>query len=233
MLEFAADAIEHRSIEQSNMAATRTRPRSIARRNAATGPSKPRQKRVLRLPHGEGREALLEAVVRSVVRHGPKGLSNRVVAREAGVSHSLVRYHFGSRDKMLTETYRWVVSGFFGSLGIQPKATWLDDWAKGIAAMTEDDEAAHLFMNEMTLDAYRSAEHRELVLPVFRRVFRQIGEANKAAGLPTAPALVRVIFAIMIGLTMQHLVFRDLRIARESAEEFARILRSLAKPATG
>jgi AcrR family transcriptional regulator len=215
------------------MAATRNRTRSVARRNAAPGQSKPRKKRVLRLPHGEGREALLEAVVRSVVRHGPKGLSNRVVAREAGVSHGLVRYHFGSRDKMLTETYRWVVSGVFGSLGIQPKATWLDDWAKGFAAMTDDDAAAHLFMNEMVLDAYRSAERRELVLPVFRRVSHQISEAHKAAGLPTTAALVRVVFATMIGLTMQHLVFRDPRLARESAEEFARILRSLDKPATG
>src|SRR5215216_8163389 len=53
--------------------------------------------------HGERREALLSAAMRVLDRDGMRGLTYRSVAREAGVSHGLVRHHFGSRDALIQE----------------------------------------------------------------------------------------------------------------------------------
>src|SRR3954469_5294473 len=53
--------------------------------------------------HGERRAALLSAAVRVLDRDGMRGLTYRAVAQEAGVSHGLVRHHFGSRDALIHE----------------------------------------------------------------------------------------------------------------------------------
>jgi AcrR family transcriptional regulator len=55
----------------------------------------PRPPRRTRPARGDGRRALLEAVVRVVARHGLDALTYRAVAKEAGVTHGLVSYHFG------------------------------------------------------------------------------------------------------------------------------------------
>jgi AcrR family transcriptional regulator len=51
--------------------------------------------------YGDGREALLTAAVRVVARKGIRHLTYRALARQAGVTHGLVTYHFGSRDALI------------------------------------------------------------------------------------------------------------------------------------
>ncbi len=53
------------------------------------------------LPYGEGRAALLAAVVRIVAERGLRNLTYRAVAKEAGVTHGLVTHHFGTRDALI------------------------------------------------------------------------------------------------------------------------------------
>lgn len=190
----------------------------------APGNRAQKPRRQLRVAHGEGKEALLQAVVRSVVRHGPNGISNRAVAKEAGVSHGLIRYHFGSRDAMLTQTYKWVLDNALGNLGMRAGEAGLAEWAIDLASMSDDEAASHLFINEMVLDACRLPERRHLVLPLFRKSFRAMEDALNAARIPATPVLARVIFAAIVGLTLQNLVFRQPRMSRESALEFVRIL---------
>lgn len=189
--------------------------------------TKTRPRRTLRVAHGEGKEALFQAVVRSVVHHGPSGISNRAVAKEAGVSHGLIRYHFGSQNEMLTETFRWVLDNALGSLTMQASESGLAEWVLDLASMPEDEAASHLFMNEMVLEACRVPARRHLVLPTFRQSFRAMETALKDSGVPTTPALARVIFAAIVGLTIQQLVFRQPKMSRESALEFGRVLNLL------
>ena len=58
---------------------------------------------ITRPPRGDGRVALLEAAIRVGAQHGLRGLTIRSVAAEAGVSHGLVRHHFGSRQQLVDE----------------------------------------------------------------------------------------------------------------------------------
>lgn len=54
------------------------------------------------------RNAILEATVRCVARHGVRGLRVEEVAREAGVSLGLIYYHFGDRAGLLGRTLLFV-----------------------------------------------------------------------------------------------------------------------------
>jgi TetR/AcrR family transcriptional regulator, regulator of biofilm formation and stress response len=58
---------------------------------------------IKRPPRGDGRVALLEAAIRVGAHQGLCGLTIRSAAAEAGVSHGLVRHHFGSRQQLVDE----------------------------------------------------------------------------------------------------------------------------------
>ena len=66
-------------------------------------------------------EALIEAAIDSLKRHGHEGLSVRRIAAEAGVSIGLINHHFPNKDTLIAESYRTFsrrLSDLFGSFGI-------------------------------------------------------------------------------------------------------------------
>lgn len=185
--------------------------------------SNTKPKRVLRVAHGEGREALLEAVVRVVVRDGPSGVSYRAVAKEAGVTHGLVHYYFGTKDEMVSEAYVWALETELRAMDLRPD----DDFPERLARLTEQDMHLHLFLNEMVLDACRKPELRSIVRRMFDDVFRTVNAALEAAEVPTTPARARVIFAAIAGLTVQRMVLDSPGKTREAAKELKEILATL------
>ena len=62
-----------------------------------------------RITYGDGREALLAAVVEVVAEKGLRGVTYRAVAARAGVNHTLVTHHFGSIEGLLLATMEWAV----------------------------------------------------------------------------------------------------------------------------
>jgi AcrR family transcriptional regulator len=52
------------------------------------------------------REALIEAAIESLKRHGHEGLSVRRIAARAGVSIGLINHHFPNKDALVAESYR-------------------------------------------------------------------------------------------------------------------------------
>ena len=188
--------------------------------------SKPRRR--LRVAHGEGRDALLEAVVQVVVRDGLSGLSYRAVAREAGVTHGLVHYYFGTKDEMVSEAYRWALDTELREMDLRPD----DEFPERLASLTEHDMNLHLFLNEMVLDACHKPELRKIVKPMFRDVFKVVDEALRAAGIPSSPARARVVFAAIAGLTVQRMVLGSPAQTREAASDFKEILSILRDSAS-
>lgn len=56
----------------------------------------------------ERRQALIDASVRALAKHGAGGVSVRTIAAEAGVSPGLVTHHFDGVEPLLAATYRQV-----------------------------------------------------------------------------------------------------------------------------
>ncbi|MCX4097032.1 TetR/AcrR family transcriptional regulator [Nocardia sp. alder85J] len=59
--------------------------------------------------HGDLRAALLSAAAEQIAAEGVDGLSLRVLAQRAGVSHAAPAHHFGNRQGLLTEL---AITGF-------------------------------------------------------------------------------------------------------------------------
>ena len=68
--------------------------------------SAPGKRRYARRSAGERRQALVEATIESLKRHGHEGLSVRRIATRAGVSIGLINHHFPNKNRLVAESYR-------------------------------------------------------------------------------------------------------------------------------
>ncbi len=118
------------------------------------------------------------------------------------MTHGLVHYHFGNRDRMLAETIRWVVENTVVDMGLVSEGGDVDGFAIGLAELAEHDREAHLFANEVVLAAARRPDLRALVEPMYDGIFSAITRTLKAAGIPASLTLTRLVFAAVHGLTI-------------------------------
>lgn len=68
--------------------------------------SAPGKRRYARRRADDRRQALVEAAIESLMRHGHEGLSVRRIAARAGVSIGLINHHFPNKDALVAEGYR-------------------------------------------------------------------------------------------------------------------------------
>jgi TetR/AcrR family transcriptional regulator, regulator of biofilm formation and stress response len=102
------------------------------------------------------REALLEAALRILERDGAQGVTQRAVAREAGMATNAVTYHFGSVDTLLTSAIE------AGSVA----------WAEALADIPPESFARDVATNlleELATDRSRMTAEIELYLFAARR----------------------------------------------------------------
>jgi AcrR family transcriptional regulator len=66
--------------------------------------------RAKRIPEEERQGQILGAAFAVACREGIGGLTVRSVAAEAGVSHALVLFHFGRKDRLVHELLDWVIA---------------------------------------------------------------------------------------------------------------------------
>ncbi|HEY6483306.1 MAG TPA: TetR family transcriptional regulator C-terminal domain-containing protein [Steroidobacteraceae bacterium] len=64
----------------------------------------------------ERRQALIEATIESLKRHGHEGLSIRRISAEANVSIGLINHHFPTKDALVAEAYRHFNNELVGGL---------------------------------------------------------------------------------------------------------------------
>jgi TetR/AcrR family transcriptional regulator, transcriptional repressor of bet genes len=67
--------------------------------------------RAKRVPEEVRREQILRAAFDVACRDGIGGLTVRSVAKEAEISHALVLFHFGRKDRLVHELLEWVLAG--------------------------------------------------------------------------------------------------------------------------
>lgn len=192
-----------------------------------------KSKRVLRLAHGEGREAILEATVRAVAREGTSGFNYRSVAKQAGVSHALVHYHFGSREVLMVESYKWAARRVIEIMHVLPNENWIEEYANRLVNLSPQDGQLHIFMNTLALDAASHGARRKLIEPVFTVMFRAVRNALRAAQVNANAALARLITATLIGVTFQHQALAAPRSTRKTLDELLQIIESLRRPQIG
>ncbi|EHN12783.1 Transcriptional regulator TetR family [Patulibacter medicamentivorans] len=168
-------------------------------------PPRPRD----RPAYSEGRDALLEAATRVIARDGFRGLTYRAVAQEAGVTHGLVSYHFGSRDALVHETLAALARASIDGASLVPDSGRLEDLARDLVTVAREAPDAQAAQFELTLEARRRPALRPEVRALYDGYVDAIAQALATADVPADPALARLVFAALDGLMLQQLVFED------------------------
>jgi AcrR family transcriptional regulator len=175
--------------------------------------------------HGEGRAALLAAAVRVMDRDGMRGLTYRSVAREAGVSHGLVRHHFGSRDALIHEAVLDLAARSLESTKLESGTGRLEEFGAGTTRMVTESQNLPGVDYELILEARRHPELGPAVHALYDRYLEATRRELQRIGLGGDEALSRLVFAALDGLVLQMLVYGRPEDADAAIERLHDLLR--------
>ena len=174
-------------------------------------------------PRGEGRRALLEAIVRLVARDGLDGLTFRAVAREAGVTHGLATYHFGSREAMVAEALEWATEQSIEESRLDTHGGRLDDLAAELPSLIARDPETAAFQFALAVEGTRRRDLAAHVRALYDHYLQATRDSLDAAGVAADETTASVVFAAIDGLVLQQLIYDD----PERTERGLELLRAL------
>jgi len=144
------------------------------------------------------RAALIEAGARLFAEHGPRAVSVREVAREAGVNHGLVHRHFGSKDGLLHEVMTHLASDVSAKMRSPQDEESLADLLKSTFGATAGGLHWRILARAM-LDGEDPAG----LQGDFPVVGRMLGAARRGTSGPLSPeAMVSLILAAGLGVLL-------------------------------
>lgn len=183
-----------------------------------------------RIARGEGREALCRALCRVVARDGFDGVTFRSVAAEAGVTHGLASYHFGTREAMIHEALTWAVRHAIEFSRLGSSVNGVDDFAAEVPALLSESPEEAVFQFDLLLRALRSPALLSEVRRSYDEYIEAVSESLRSIGLDN-DALARLVFAALDGLSLQQLLYGDRRRTEEAIEALRQLLRLQAAQA--
>ena len=150
-----------------------------------------------RAPEGERRQELIEATLDCIAEFGLKGATVRQIALRAGVTAGLVRHYFDSKDQMVADAYRLVLSTFAVKavdVGGDPRERLRHFIARNLTAPVANGRSLSLwasFISQVRVDPELAAIHREGYLGFRNDLQGLISDLLKAEGRPHGDAECR------------------------------------------
>jgi len=175
--------------------------------------------------YGEGRDALLRAVVTVVARGGLRELTYRAVAEEAGVTHGLVRHHFGSRDALIVAATEYSLAPALEISHLGDSGT-LDTWAKDVPKVLTDEEEITAFQFEVILESRRRPELRDAVRELYAGFRAAALDDLRAHGVDADQAMANVVFAALDGIIFQGLALNEPRTTKASIAKLRELIKA-------
>lgn len=163
-------------------------------------------------------EQLLVATADLIAEIGWGNVSTRKAATAAGLSPSLVHYHFGSVDELRREAAVAAVDTAVGLL--VTTITAVDDASAGIAcgleelATRSDDDRAAALIGEAALAATRDAALRERRAAIWATARRTLASwlSTVAPALDDPEAIAATLVAAIDGAAMHRGIDPDVRV---------------------
>ncbi|MFD4668703.1 TetR/AcrR family transcriptional regulator [Lentzea sp. NPDC058450] len=174
-----------------------------------------------------GRRELLRATTRVVAAGGLRALTYRSVAAEAGVSHSLVQHHFGTLDKLISETMRDVLDRVIEAGGLRSPSSDIADFSAELDASVEAESDSQRFLSEMIVEAARRPELRPLIGELYAELRRSTLAQLEQRGIAADPGLVDLVVAALDGLVFHQLAFHDRDTTRRALARLRELLAAL------
>ncbi|HJW00328.1 MAG TPA: TetR family transcriptional regulator [Arthrobacter sp.] len=182
-----------------------------------------------RLPYGDGRDALLSAVIEVVGEKGLRGVTYRSVASRAGVNHTLVTHHFGSIEGLLAATMEWAIQRSIEETGLEKIADFDENFADSLLATVSREPELQLFQFEMLLESRRNPEVRALVERLYANYMGTVENALRQRGLNVDDGAPLAIFAALDGLMLQFLTISDPERIRAAVIQVGKLVATLER----
>jgi DNA-binding transcriptional regulator YbjK len=188
-----------------------------------------------RRPRGERTRAhVLEAALRVLAREGPRGVTHRAVAEEAGTSVRGTTYYFASRAELLHDAFahytEQAVARFdaIAEAGPPPDRLSVDEAAAMLAAIVESDleqdRAGLVAEFELVLDVARGGDLEAQYRVWQDRLEGMLGAYARALGSTTPEAHARVVLATLRGLEIEALARPSHRTTHAELASVFRVL---------
>jgi TetR/AcrR family transcriptional regulator, regulator of biofilm formation and stress response len=167
-------------------------------------------------------------VPKTVARSGFRGLTYRALAKDAGVTYGLISYHFGSREALIEDAARLAVDEAIAKSELVPESGKVEDFASGFSRLLHEDRDAQAFQYDLVSEALRNEKLQEPVAELYRRYVGAVEAALREFGVEDDPALARVVFAALDGLTLQQFIFDDEAATDEAVARLQSLIRDVA-----
>ena len=203
-------------------------PKAPDKRFASETQARPTQARTSsrrrRPARGEGRDALCRALITVAVRDGFDGVTFRSVAAEAGVTHGLATYHFRTRDAMIHEALKWATRTAIRDAGLAQNARSLEEFADDLPGLMTSRPEDAIFQYQLALEASRRPELLPEVQESYDKYIETVRRSLVRFGLPDDEVFASVVFAVLDGLNLQHLIYNDPERTRAAVELMRRLI---------
>ncbi|MGW1910155.1 TetR/AcrR family transcriptional regulator [Streptomyces sp. NPDC002076] len=163
-------------------------------------------------PSAPMRQRIITAVLQIIGEDGVAAVTNRRIAKEAGVSLGSVTYHFETQHELLRESLLYFVreeTRHFTELADQCQTEGLDveDAASlaGQVACGSALDSAHPAPFELYLQAGRDERLRTAAAEAFRAYDLLAARILTALGVPDADRLAATTVALVMGLQLRRL----------------------------
>jgi TetR/AcrR family transcriptional regulator, regulator of biofilm formation and stress response len=158
------------------------------------------------------RQNIIDAVLRIIGQDGVAAVTNRRIAKEAGVSLGSVTYHFATQHELLRESLLQFVASEtsrFTELAEQYRAEGVDlDQAASIVGQVAGGTAfdsTHIAPFELYVQAGRDERLRAAAAECFGAYDRLAAQILTGLGVPDADRLASTAVALVFGLQLRRL----------------------------
>nr|WP_246319532.1 TetR/AcrR family transcriptional regulator [Nocardioides kongjuensis] len=151
---------------------------------------------------------MLDAAIHIAGTLGTDQVTYRSVAARIGVAHSLVRFHFGTREAMLTAAFERAAR--HDAAAAHLRADDVSDLAGDLVALLADDPARQLLQYDFLLRAARGHGSLPDVAALYDHYIAQVAATLDSSGIDDPDgSLADLVFAALDGLVLQHFVYGD------------------------
>ena len=176
--------------------------------------------------YGDGREALLAAVVVLVAEQGLDGFSYRKAADRAGVNNTLISHHFGSKEALLEAATEWAVARSQEVTDLTAGSSLDDAFAERLTRIVAEEPHLQLFQYQMILASGRSEHMRRLAATLYESYVSIMLDVLERYGLPRDRATARTVFAALDGLVLQQVTVASREEIRDSIIKLGQMLKT-------
>ncbi|MEU3855253.1 TetR/AcrR family transcriptional regulator [Streptomyces sp. NPDC029554] len=174
------------------------------------------------------RNRLLDAVIHIAGTQGLDKVTYRSVAAQAGLSHSLVRFYFGTGEAMVTQALERAVQ-LDASEG-QLLSDNIDTFGSHMAEVISNNPSRGMLQYDYLLRAVRGGARLEDVTAQYDFYIRQVSGTLSKVGIEDPEgSRAALILAALDGLVLQHAIYRSearTEAMLESLRELMRMLQS-------